>query len=208
VTGRTGSAAGPLVRRARAVRRTVYGAWFDLAHGVRTAEPVSGPEHGGDARSYQASESWRLTRVLPPREVTSADVFVDVGAGKGRVLLVAARRYPFRRVLGVEISPEVAEAGRLNLAAAGRAGITIDCADIRDWPVPPDASVFYLFNPFVGEVFEAFLARLDESQRAHPRTLRVVYANPTMHHTLIAARFGAVRQLRKLTLYARPPEAL
>lgn len=202
------SAVDPLVRRARALRRTLYGTWFDLAHGVRTAEPVSGPEHGGDARSYQASESWRLTRILPPREVTSADVFVDVGAGKGRVLLVAARRYPFRRVLGVELSPQVAATGRRNLAAAGHAGVEIHCADVCDWDIPPDTSVFYLFNPFVGEVFETFVGRLTQSQRVAPRTLRIVYANPVMHHSLTAAGFGVLRQLRKITLYARPPEAL
>jgi hypothetical protein len=201
------SAVDPLVRRARALRRTLYGAWFDLALGVRTAQPVRGQEHGGDVRSYQASESWLLTRILPPREVTSADVFVDVGAGKGRVLLVAARKYAFGRVLGVEVSPQVAVAGRRNLAAAGHSGIPIHCADVRDWDIPPDASVFFLFNPFVGEVFEAFVERLTESQRRAPRAVRIVYANPVMHRSLIAAGFGVQRQMRKITLYSRPAEA-
>ncbi|PCG84228.1 hypothetical protein CIB93_20660 [Streptomyces sp. WZ.A104] len=192
-----------LTRRGRNLRRRIYGAWFDRTHHVRTTEEFTGPDHRGDARRYEPSESWRLPRVLPPSEVTPEDVFVDIGAGKGRVLLVAARRYPFRRVLGVEISPEMAEAGRANLAAAGRPDIPIHCTDVRTWDIPADATVFYLFNPFVGEVFDAFVEQLTASQRAAPRTLRIVYANPVMHSRLIAAGFQENRRMRKLVLYTR-----
>ena len=48
--------------------------------------------------------------------VSDRDVFVEFGCGKGRVVHQAARR-PFRRVVGVEISPVLAEAARSGLAA-------------------------------------------------------------------------------------------
>jgi SAM-dependent methyltransferase len=41
-------------------------------------------------------------------------VFIDLGSGKGRVLLMAAE-YPFRRIIGVELLPELHEIARQNL---------------------------------------------------------------------------------------------
>ena len=52
---------------------------------------------------------------LPPRW-RRHDVFLDLGAGKGRMLL-AASRYPFRRVIGVELSDRLAAIARSNVAA-------------------------------------------------------------------------------------------
>lgn len=36
----------------------------------------------------------------------AAEVFLDYGSGKGRALIMAAQ-YPFRRILGVEFSPQL-----------------------------------------------------------------------------------------------------
>ena len=41
----------------------------------------------------------------------ATDVFVDYGCGKGRVVVLAARR-KFQRVIGVELSAELADAAR------------------------------------------------------------------------------------------------
>ena len=41
--------------------------------------------------------------------------FVDVGSGKGRALLLASD-YPFREIIGVELSPELDRIARANIA--------------------------------------------------------------------------------------------
>ena len=41
--------------------------------------------------------------------------FVDVGSGKGRALLLASD-YPFREIIGVELSPELERVARTNIA--------------------------------------------------------------------------------------------
>lgn len=40
--------------------------------------------------------------------------FVDLGAGKGRAMLLASE-LPFRRIVGVEFSPELCDVARRNL---------------------------------------------------------------------------------------------
>jgi SAM-dependent methyltransferase len=109
------------------------------------------------------------------------DVFLDYGSGKGRALVMAAH-YPFRRIIGVEISAELNAAARANL---DRCAPRLMCKDIDLWtgsaaeyPVPPEANVIFFYNPFHGSVLRQVLANLRASLDAHPRRLTVVYNNP------------------------------
>lgn len=89
--------------------------------------------------------------------------FVDLGAGMGRVLLLAARR-PFRAVVGVEISPALAEVARDNLRAADPRRVARDLrvvrADAAEYRFPPGDLVVYFYNPFAAPVMERVLAAL------------------------------------------------
>lgn len=97
---------------------------------------------------------------LDPRDAT----FVDLGAGMGRVMLLAARR-PFRQVVGVEVSPALVEIARENLAGARDAlrvvrDVRVVRADAAAYALPPGNLVVYLYNPFHGAVFDAVVERL------------------------------------------------
>ena len=61
---------------------------------------------------------WRRCRSsasLAPIAPIDAYTFVDLGAGMGRAMLLAAD-YPFRAVVGVELHPTLARIARANLA--------------------------------------------------------------------------------------------
>ena len=60
-----------------------YGAYFDLRHHVRTAGRSQGPEHHGELKAYEPSETWQLLRILPPREIQPTDTFADIGWARG-----------------------------------------------------------------------------------------------------------------------------
>jgi SAM-dependent methyltransferase len=117
--------------------------------------------------------------VVKPRP--GEDVFLDYGSGKGRALVMAAH-YPFRRIIGVEISAGLNAEARANLDQCAH---RLTCKDIELWtgsaasfPVPPEASVIFFYNPFHGSVLRQVLANLRASLDAHPRRLTVVYNNP------------------------------
>ena len=106
-------------------------------------------------------------------------VFVDYGAGKGRALAAAAAQ-PFRKVIGVEISGELVEIARDNLARLKRrrAGhVEIHHADAAAFAVPDDANVFFFFNPFGGATLARVVERIRESWMAHPREVFFIYFN-------------------------------
>jgi SAM-dependent methyltransferase len=145
---------------------------------------------------HDPSDFVALRRALKRLDVTEDDVFADLGSGLGRAVVVAAT-LPFRRVIGVELSPEMTERARANVERARprlRArSIELVVADAMVWPVPPDLTVAYLYCPFTGEIFDGVVKSLAASVDQNPRPLRIVYNYPVEHARLLAT--GRVRVL-------------
>ncbi|MEV6524575.1 class I SAM-dependent methyltransferase [Longispora sp. NPDC051575] len=199
---------GRLLQRVRRLRRALRGAWFDRRLGVETRNRVITSSRSSEHFGYEAADVWQLEKVLPRREVGPDDVLVDVGAGKGRVLLFAVRHYALRRVIGVELMPQLAAVARRNVSARPepeRCRMTIVEADAATWRVPEDATVFHLFNPFGGATFRSFLASVVESQRRRPRLVRLVYSHGRHHRDVLDAGFEVVRVRPRYALYQRHP---
>lgn len=139
-----------------------------------------------------------LWRLIPRPTITASDVFVDFGSGKGRVVCQASM-YPFGRVIGVELSEELNQIARANVAHHRRVharSVEIVTADVLNWPLPDDLSVAYFFNPFYGDVFHRVVEKLLQSYDRNPRKLQIVYANPVEHTYLIST--GRVRLVKHL----------
>jgi SAM-dependent methyltransferase len=204
--------------RARAVKETraglerisnhVAGAsahWADrvLDRGLETSRNAYQPEHADRGRvAYEPSPWFVLPRALWYIGVSERDTFVDFGCGKGRVVHQAARR-PFRRVIGVEISPVLAEIARAGLVARRHQhrchNVEIVVADAAELRVPDDLTIGYLFHPFRGETFAAVLTGIVDSLDRRPRRIRLIYALPA-HGAMILAtgRFRLVTEHRAL----------
>jgi predicted RNA methylase len=170
--------------------------------GVETEEQVSLEEIGleGDGRlSYEASSWLLLPALLRGRRVSDRDVFVDLGAGKGRMLL-SAGRHPFGRVVGVELSADPAAVARRNAELARDSlrcqTIEVVTADIRDYELPADATIVFMFNPFRGELIDVAMEKVVASFDRAPRRVELVYHNPTEHERVLAS--GRVRLVREL----------
>jgi hypothetical protein len=176
---------------------------FDRRYHVDTSGEISCAELGlSDPRHvwYGPAGVTRLRRILPPREVSEDDVFIDFGSGKGRAVLQAALHYPFRRVYGVEISEQLHEIAQRNVASCRDRlrcrDVRLTRADVTDYEISDDVTVAFFNNPFVGDVFETVIERLLESVDRRPRRLRLVYGNPAEEAALL--RTGRVRPVRTL----------
>src|SRR5271166_837033 len=105
-------------------RRQRYGdAEYDWEHRVNTTSAaVSGRDRllGLFHSPYQPTESALFHEMLDAlRQQIRSDfhdfVFIDLGSGKGRTLLMASD-YPFRRIVGVELLPALHRAAQENLS--------------------------------------------------------------------------------------------
>jgi tRNA G46 methylase TrmB len=193
-------------RQARQWARTEIGAWFErladlvLDRGIDTASHATLPEHEHPDRLAYLPSGWHvLPRALRHVGVSEDDTFVDFGSGKGRVVHQAAKRR-FKKVIGVEISPALAQIARTSLAARSRrhrcADVEIVVADAATCRVPDDVTIAYFFHPFYGETFDALLRNLVDSIDRNPRRVSVIYVWPLFAQQILATgRFQLVKEL-------------
>jgi len=59
--------------------------------------------------------------VLDDEALGPDEALLDVGCGKGRAVFEAALRPGFRRILGIDVTPELVEAAKRNLLEAAGA---------------------------------------------------------------------------------------
>jgi cyclopropane fatty-acyl-phospholipid synthase-like methyltransferase len=79
---------------------------FDLRYGTDTMRRVEKDALPGSS-SYSATKARGFRTLMRKLDLPKASVFVDLGSGKGRVLLLAAQ-YGFEKVVGVEYSQSCA----------------------------------------------------------------------------------------------------
>jgi SAM-dependent methyltransferase len=188
-------ARGVRVALAEARSTTLYrlaaleGRHFDRTHGVETNELVRvanltlRSSARGGAPNYVPSlvSMLRLAMSQLPRDLSDY-VFIDVGSGKGRVLLAAAQ-YKFKRVLGVEFAQELHEQALRNILAFRGARQTREIlsvlSDARDFEIPEERCVVYIFGAGAeyAELFEAVIRKLERSYSRVPRAIFVVMIN-------------------------------
>jgi tRNA G46 methylase TrmB len=178
-------------------RRQRYGdAEYDWEHRVNTTSAAvnwSDRLLGVFHSPYQPTEGALFHEMLAAlQEQTHADfhdfVFIDLGSGKGRTLLMASD-YPFRRIVGVELLPALQQAAQKNLKqyrSASQKCFVLEsiCADASELVFPAEPTVLYLFNPFPESGLRHVIAKLEQSLRQHPRAVFVLYHNPLLDHVL------------------------
>jgi SAM-dependent methyltransferase len=147
-----------------------------------------------------------LGRTLRAGEITNDDVFIDIGCGMGAVLIEAAARYPFRRVIGIDVVPQFTEVAKHTIARGRQRlrcpAIDIITADVLEYDMPDDVTVVFMADPFRGGLFDTVIAKLIASVDRNPRRLRIIYSWPVEGGRL--ERSGRAHLVRYGRRWARP----
>ncbi len=184
---------------------------FDLEFGVRTSGLVAGRNLKSGHRADRHNTAYfgvapsvfrelivrwrRLKPTAPLDEFT----FIDLGAGMGRAMLLAAE-FPFRAVLGVELNPTLARIGRRNMVlwrAAGRARapMRMMCRDATEFLLPAGPCLVFLFNPFGAPVLRKLVKAWNARLAKCEGQLDILYVNDEQGHVLDGAT-GFVRMYK------------
>lgn len=188
---------------------------FDATHGVETGGLIPAGDlltgHSSDAfvTAYYGVapsivtnlvELWLHTGpVYPMKRYT----FVDIGAGKGRAMLVASE-LPFKQVIGVELNPGMAEVAQRNIihwvgsreadpTARRHAPVKLVEQDALEFNFPKTPCVAFLFHPFEAPLMKKLLGRMEKQFAGRAGDLDVLYVNAEC-----AAVFDANPAFRKL----------
>lgn len=117
--------------------------------------------------------------------------FVDYGAGKGRVMLLASQ-HAFIQVGGIEFAEELHDDAAMNIAQFPRSRMKcrdVDCVldDVVNVTPVDGEAVHYFFNPFEPRIFAEVLKGIVDSYHARPRRLYLILidmdAGELMHRT-------------------------
>ena len=122
--------------------------------------------------------------------------FIDLGSGKGRTLMMASH-YPFRKIIGVELLPELHRVACENLekyrSPNQSCGVLESvCTDARDFQFPDDPLVLYLFNPLPEAGLSLVMHNLEQSLNRHPRKVIVLYHNPLLEHLVGSSKLRKI----------------
>ena len=166
---------------------------FDERFGTTTEGiiyPVQSPaEDAKDIHPYAATPAWLVHRALASLAIDPKQFsFVDLGAGKGRALMVASE-FAFSKIVGVEISKEFCQLASENMnrylaSRGGGAPFMLCCVDAADYEFDDAPLVVFLFNPFGRNTLSNVLSNLEHSLRRRPREVFVIYINPRFEKML------------------------
>ncbi len=171
---------------------------FDVRRGVRTRGFVRNESTlarlsvGGDSKFYQPIGLTPLRRLVATMPIEpAATTFVDLGAGRGRAVIIAAE-LGFGRVLGIELDEALAAEGAANVRRwrSGRRGrrrphqaVEVVQGDAATFTPPAGPLLIALFNPFGPTTLALLLERLCEERRGPDAPIFLAYINPVHEDT-------------------------
>lgn len=177
-----------LLRTTRGALGVLTDCWFDIKYGTTTIGWVnlddltinSGNKCRG--KNYKPTKVRDFKKLMHVLNFPKDSVFVDLGSGKGRLLLLAAE-YGFKRVVGIEFSLELCEQAKRNISIyKEKVGIDADIelveADIVDYEIKDDENVFFMFNPFDEVITSSVLKNITNSFDKKPRKIWLIYNHP------------------------------
>ncbi|HKB97872.1 MAG TPA: class I SAM-dependent methyltransferase [Terriglobales bacterium] len=197
-------------RAAKSLRPDLQASEFDRENGVDTDGRLGGWTYLSDldipssnwieGNDYAAIEPVRFRHVLAGFGIAFENyTFVDFGSGKGRALLLASE-FPFKRILGLEFSPELHGIAEENIRRYSSA--TQKCqyiqslnVDFAGYALPPEASVLFFFHPCRTRVLSEVVAGIGRSLLSHPRPLYIAYVAPTPEQERLFASAGFLEKI-------------
>jgi SAM-dependent methyltransferase len=197
----------PGMRSISSIRSKLRAQWFDWRFHVKTCgdedprELTVVGENVSHAIPYIPTTprtGRHMLRDLPITDVSSF-TFIDIGSGKGRMLLLAAE-HPFRRIIGVEFASDLHALAQKNVKTyrnPNQVCFRIEPVhiDATQYEFPLEPLLIYFYYPFDQSVMEPVIQNLNRSLAEHPRDVVLVYHNPVLS--------GVVESASQLRVYAQ-----
>lgn len=162
---------------------------IDLQYGIDTGGivPASALRTGNTAADlqnfgYAGSQPSIVRAALDTIPDLAQRAFVDIGSGKGRVLAVASE-YPFKSILGVELSPALTEiaaanAARIAMLHPDRTPIETLAADALSINLPAGELIIFIYNSLYARLLSKLADKIAAHQRQPGNSVFLIYYNP------------------------------
>ena len=152
-------------------------------------------ENAAYGSKYQTTDPSVFLDAVQKVPIDARDfTFIDLGCGKGRALILAAK-LGFRRVIGIEFSAELAQIARQNIHQVGIQAEILE-TDASRFNFVDGNLLIYMYNPFGKSVMHSVVENL-VAWRSHDKSQAyLVYINPVCHREIEAS--GVVESILRL----------
>lgn len=161
---------------------------IDRSYGIDTSGFVKVDEISSDASIRRLINFYAGSQPSIVRTAISAlgniedYTFVDLGCGKGRVTTVASE-FPFREVVGVELSAELAKVAEENSVRVAkryptRTRVSIIEGNVVDVPLPLGKLAYFNYHAFGPEILAQMVRKFESGLEAGTPHLFFIYYNP------------------------------
>ena len=128
--------------------------------------------------------------------------FIDVGCGKGKVLLVASD-FGFKEIIGIELSKKLLITCKINLnnykkLKVKKKSIKLININATKYKITNE-NVFYFFDPFSKIILDNFLKKILESFKKNKRKIYIIFANPPKQNKLLNSKFKKIKIIKRNT---------
>ncbi len=149
---------------------------FEKYYGIKTG---SVKFYGRSPYFYQGAPYYALHKVMAEvKEIVKDFSFMDIGCGKGRVLIVA-EAFGFKNIYGVEYNNSLLQEAKQNIKNRKFKNMqtifTLQETDAREVNYPPVPTVYFMFNPFNEQILESVLNKI---LQANSSKKIFIYMNP------------------------------
>ena len=144
---------------------------FDLIYGVKTFrlkylnKLINASENIGLGYGYEPVNYTAFYNVFKNLKISCSDYnFIDLGCGMGYALMLASK-YNFKKLIGIELSEELASICQDNLKSffareAKQHIYEIINLNVINYTFPKDKNLIFMFNPFNAKIMESTFVNL------------------------------------------------
>lgn len=142
---------------------------------------------------YQPSSSIIFERAMNVLPFNFKDkVFLDIGSGKGRALILAAEA-GFKKVIGIEYANELNDMAYTNIEKVKdrfpNTEFVLHEGDALEFDIPEEVDVIYLFNPFDEDAVRGLLKKV-QPVFAKQKPIHLIYVHP-VHSNVLEDALGS-----------------
>lgn len=174
--------------------------FFDFFHNVETRfrEGSSNKNNNHYAPTYYSVIKESFSYIKNKKQL----VLIDVGCGKGKVLLVASD-FEFKRIVGIDLNKKLLSTCRKNInnyknLKEKKNLIKLEQINALKYNITNE-NVFYFFDPFSQKILDKFLKKILQSFKKNKRIIYLIFANPPKNNKLISNNFKKLKKINRST---------
>jgi len=184
---------------------------FDIRYGIDTRKKLQLSELNIVGGNKEKAFAYEPTRLVPLRKffkqikpmIPPETVLVDIGCGKGRVLL-GTLKLGFNEVRGIDFASELCEIAKKNYTIYTskklyRTRCKVIENDVTNYHIKTDENIFFFNNPFDKDVLSKVLCNIADSVQIKQREILIIYHNAEYPH--VFEQYGDFSKLKEVIVY-------